>query len=309
MTRPRLRPLLFVVLLLVLTAGAAVRAHAQPLNVIATTGMLADAVREVGGERVDVNALMGAGVDPHTYRQTRTDITRLARADLIVWHGMRLEAQLEKLLTDLSRRQPVHALAEAIPAERLLASEDYPDQPDPHVWMDPVLWTVVVEAARDVLTQIDPEGGEHYAENARAYAAQIAEMNARVQAQLAEVAPEDRVLVTAHDAFRYFGRANDFEVLGIQGISTESEASLSQIEHLVGVLVERGIPAVFVESSVSDRNLRALAEGAAARGHVVAIGGELYSDAMGPPGTPAGTYLGMIEHNAATIAKALRRAS
>jgi manganese/zinc/iron transport system substrate-binding protein len=275
------------------------------IGVVATTGMLADAVREVGGDRVDVTALMGVGVDPHTYRQTRSDVAKLTRADLVIWHGLQLEAQLEDLFKDIARRKPVVALAEAIPKERLLADATNPQIFDPHVWMDPQLWQPVVAAARDALVKVDAAGKASYDANADRYIKQVAALDARVKTALSAVPARSRVLVTAHDAFRYFGRANGYEVLGIQGISTESEASLHQIEKLVGILVERKIGAIFVESSVSDQNIRALVEGAAARGHKVAVGGELFSDAMGKPGTPEGTYLGMIDHNARTIARAL----
>lgn len=282
-------------------------AHATDgkIAVVATTGMLADAVREIGGDRVDVTALMGVGVDPHTYRQTRSDVAKMTRADLVVWHGLHLEAQLEDLFQDIGRRKPVVALAEAIPKTSLLADAQNPQIFDPHVWMDPQLWQPVVAAARDALVKVDPAGKASYERNAERYAKQVAALDAKVKTTLNAVPAASRVLVTAHDAFRYFGRANGYEVLGIQGISTESEASLHQIEKLVGVLVARKIGAIFVESSVSDQNIRALVEGAAARGHKVAIGGQLFSDAMGQPGTPEGTYLGMIEHNAKTIANAL----
>ena len=284
---------------------AAQAADAGKLSVVATTGMLADTVREIGGDRVEVTALMGVGVDPHTYRQTRSDVAKLTRAKLIVWHGLHLEAQLEDLFKDLARRKPVVALADTIPKTQLLADEQNPQIFDPHVWMDPQLWQPVVTAARDALIQVDPAGKATYERNAARYAEQVAALDKRVKARLGAVPAARRMLVTAHDAFRYFGRANGYEVLGIQGISTESEASLHQVEKLVGILVERKIGAICVESSVSDQNIRALVEGAAARGHKVTIGGELFSDAMGQPGTPEGTYLGMIEHNANTIAKAL----
>jgi manganese/zinc/iron transport system substrate-binding protein len=295
---------------LAVCAGLAVPTAAQAadtgkLSVVATTGMLADTVREIGGDRVEVTALMGVGVDPHTYRQTRSDVAKLTRAKLIVWHGLHLEAQLEDLFKDLARRNSVVALADTIPKTQLLADEQNPQIFDPHVWMDPQLWQPVVTAARDALIQIDPAGKATYERNAARYAEQVAALDKRVKARLGAVPAAKRMLVTAHDAFRYFGRANGYEVLGIQGISTESEASLHQVEKLVGILVERKIGAIFVESSVSDQNIRALVEGAAARGHKVSIGGELFSDAMGQPGTPEGTYLGMIEHNANTIAKAL----
>jgi manganese/zinc/iron transport system substrate-binding protein len=280
-------------------------AKPTPIQVVATTGMLADAMREVGGKHVEVTALMGSGVDPHTYRQTRSDISRLRRADLIIWHGLHLEAQLQPLLQTLGRRQTVVALAQAIAQDKLLSNEDNPDWYDPHVWMDPELWQDVVEAGRDALIAKDPENEQDYRDNALRYNQAIATMHASNRKLLLSVPADKRVLVTAHDAFRYFGRQYGYEVLGMQGISTESEASLHRIEQLVQLLVARGINAIFVESSVSDRTMRALVEGAASRGHTVVIGGELYSDAMGKPGTREGSYLGMIEHNASTIAHAL----
>lgn len=293
---------------LLMTAGFSATATAQEktLDVVATTGMLGDAVQQVGGDRVKVTTLMGSGVDPHTYRQTRSDIARLTRADVIVWHGLHLEAQLKPLFEDLARRKRVVPLAEAIPKDRLLGDEDDTALYDPHVWMDPELWQFIISRARDTLIEADPAGRDVYEANAKRYSEEVSALNGRVKALLQSVPEQGRVLVTAHDAFRYFGRANGYEVLGIQGISTESEASLHRVEELVRFLVNRKIKAIFVESSVSDQNIRALIEGAAARGHKVVIGGELFSDAMGAPGTVEGSYIGMIEHNAKTVAGALK---
>lgn len=278
---------------------------AAPLSVVATTGMIADVARRVGGERVAVAGLMGPGVDPHGYRQTRSDVALLARADLILWHGLRLEAQLQRLFAELAARKPVVAVAEALDPALLLADADYPDQPDPHVWMDPALWAQVVDAVRAALAAADPAGADVFAANAADYAAEIAALGAYATGVLATVPEPTRVLVTAHDAFGYFGRAYGFEVEGVQGISTAAEAGLRRIEELVALLVDRRIPAVFVESSVSERNVRALIEGAAARGWTVRIGAALFSDAMGPEGTYEGTWLGMIDHNVTAIARAL----
>ncbi|MGV6874032.1 metal ABC transporter solute-binding protein, Zn/Mn family [Pseudochelatococcus sp. B33] len=287
----------------VFTAGAA-RAE-EKLNVVATTGFIADAIGEVGGDHVTVRALLGPGVDPHLYRQTSSDIAAATRADAVFWHGLHLEAQLADFFASLARRKLVIALADALPRERLLAAETDSALPDPHVWFDPRLWTGVVTAARDALTELKPEHGADFEANARRYIADIERIGAYAEGVLASVPQQSRVLVTAHDAFNYFGRAYGYEVAGIQGISTESEAGLKQIEDLVNLLVERKIGAVFIESSVSDRNVRALIEGAAAKGHKVVIGGELFSDAAGEPGTYEGTYIGVIDHNATTIARAL----
>ena len=278
---------------------------AAPLDIVASTGMIADAVRMVGGAHVSVHGLMGAGVDPHAYRQTRSDIVAMTRADGVLWHGLYLEAQMEEFLLDLGARQPVVAVAEALPRDLLLAHEDYEGRFDPHVWMDPTLWALVVEEVRRTLTELAPDAGEVFAANAASYTEELAALDAYTRESLAQLSPEQRVLVTAHDAFGYFGKAHDFEVVGIQGISTESEAGLSRITEMVEMLVSRDLRAVFVETSVSDRNMRALVEGAAARGHEVRIGGSLFSDAMGPEGTYEGTYLGMMDHNVTTIARAL----
>jgi manganese/zinc/iron transport system substrate-binding protein len=246
---------------------------------------------------------MGPGVDPHSYRQTRSDIAALVNADLTLWHGLYLEAQMEEFIGQLSLHKPVAAVAEVLPRDLLLAHDDYPDRFDPHVWMDPSLWSRVTGRIAEALLSVRAD--LPVAPALATYEAELAALHAYAREVLASVPEESRVLVTAHDAFSYFGRAYGFEVEGIQGISTESEAGVARVEALVAMLVEREVRAVFVESSVSDRGLRALIEGAAARGHEVAIGGQLFSDAMGPMGTYEGTYLGMIDHNVTLIARAL----
>ncbi len=277
----------------------------ERLSVVATTGMIADAAHEVGGDLVEVQALMGPGVDPHAYRQTRTDITAMSTADLVLWNGLYLEAQLEEFLIELGQQQTVVAVAEAVPENLLIGSEDYEGRFDPHLWMNPNLWSRVVVAVRDAMIEMHPDGAETFAANADAYLDGLNELARYTTEVLSTVPVESRVVLSSHDAFNYFGNAYGFEVVGIQGISTESEAGLQRIAELVDLLVDRDIRAVFVETSVSDRNIRALIEGAAAEGHEVVIGGELFSDAMGEPGTYEGTYIGMIDHNATTIATAL----
>ncbi|MDR9394054.1 metal ABC transporter solute-binding protein, Zn/Mn family [Roseovarius sp. SYSU LYC5161] len=290
--------------LAVLGAGPG-HAGATRLDVVASTGMIADAVRSVGGDAVTVTALMGPGVDPHSYRQTRSDIVALTRSDLVLWHGLYLEAQLEEFLRKLAKRKHVVAVGESVPEAELIAHEEYDGRFDPHVWMVPALWLHVVRAVETALREADPQNADLFAANAEAHRAEIDRLADYAKASLSTVPEASRVLLTAHDAFGYFGRSYDFDVVGIQGISTESEAGLNRIGALVDMLVERDIRAVFVESSVSDRNVRALVEGAAARGHEVDIGGELFSDAMGEPGTYEGSYTGMIDHNVTTIAAAL----
>ncbi|PLL10982.1 manganese transporter [Tabrizicola sp. TH137] len=280
-------------------AGTPALAASATPTIVTTTGMIADAARRLSG--LPVQALMGPGMDPHGHRPTRTDILALSRADVILWHGLNLEAQFTEVLQDLARKTTVAAVAETLPRDRLMADPEYADRPDPHVWFDPRLWSDVVRAVDAALTG----AGVDTADNAATYLEEIAQLDVYARQSLATVPERQRILVTAHDAFAYFGRAYGWRVEGIQGISTESEAGLARIEELVTLIVENEIPAVFVESSVSDRSIRALIEGAGARGHNVTIGAELFSDAMGPDGTYEGTYPGMIDHNITAIARAL----
>lgn len=282
------------------------REGAAALRVVCTTGMIGDMVREVGGERVEVTVLMGAGVDPHLYKATRSDVAALAGADVVLYNGLLLEGKMTDTLVRVATSgKRVVALTERLAEDRLLEPDGAEGHADPHVWMDPALWATGVDVVRDTLAAADPEGTDLYRSGAAAYSARLAALDAYARGVLASVEPSARVLVTAHDAFGYFGRAYGFEVKGIQGISTESEAGVRDVERLVDLLVSRGIPAVFVESTVSERGVRALVSGAQARGHSVSVGGELFSDAMGKAGTWEGTYLGMIDHNVNTIARAL----
>lgn len=299
--------LVLLVLMMFLTAPLAVtRAEAEgSLRVVATTGMIADAARQIGGDAVTVQALMGPGVDPHSYRQTRSDIVAMTRADLVLWHGLYLEAQMQSFFHDLARKRTVVAVAEGLPKDLLRGHDDYADKFDPHVWMTPAMWKLVVIEVQKALTAARPEAAEVFAANAEAHLADLDRLISYGTEVLSRVPETNRVLLTAHDAFGYFGRDYGFAVLGIQGISTQSEAGLNRIGELVDLLVARDIKAVFVESSVSDRSMRALIEGAAAQGHEVSIGGELFSDAMGADATYEGTYIGMLDHNMTTIANAL----
>ncbi len=294
------------------TATAAAALAANPLyaangtlQIVATTGMIADAARQIGGDMAEVRGLLGPGVDPHAYRQTRSDIAAMVGADLVLWHGLYLEAQMEDFLADLATRTKVVAVAEALPKDALLTHDSYQDRFDPHVWMAPLLWSRVVSHISDTMKQADPENAVRYGLNHAQFQIELLRLIEYSEDVLASVPENARVLLSAHDAFGYFGAAYGYEVIGIQGISTQSEAGLNRIGELVDLLVSRKIGAVFVESSVSDRNIRALIEGAAAQGHEVRIGGELFSDAMGPAGSYEGTYLGMIDHNVTTIARAL----
>jgi manganese/zinc/iron transport system substrate-binding protein len=289
-------------------AGDAAEASAndQPYTIVTTVGMVTDLVRQVAGDRAEVVGLMGAGVDPHLYSPTRSDVQRLLDADVIFYNGLLLEGKMtDSLVRAATAGKQVHAVTELLDEAYLLEPEEFEGHYDPHVWMDPPAWKEAIAVVRDKLSAFDPQGAETYRTNAAAYAAQLDELHAYAEGVLGSVPAERRVLVTAHDAFNYFGRRYGYEVVGIQGLSTESEAGVQGIERLVDLLVDRRIPAVFVESTVSQRNINALVAGAGARGHEVAIGGELFSDAMGPGGTYEGTYVGMIDHNVTTIARSL----
>ncbi|MGE3163312.1 MAG: metal ABC transporter solute-binding protein, Zn/Mn family [Planctomycetota bacterium] len=277
-----------------------------PIGVTCTVGMLADLVRAVGGNRLEVTTLMGPGTDPHLYKTSPGDVKQLGAADLVLYCGHHLEGKMGDTLERVSRRTPTVAVCERIDPTRLLGDPEAPDAVDPHLWFDVTLWREAADVIRAALAAFDPSHASAYEDRARALATDLTELDRWVRDQIARIPENRRVLVTAHDAFRYFGRAYGVEVLAIQGLSTDSEASVQKVNELVSTIVERGIRAVFVESTVSAKNIRSLVEGCAARGHTVAIGGSLFSDAMGAAGTPGGTYSGMVRHNVQTIVEALK---
>jgi manganese/zinc/iron transport system substrate-binding protein len=275
-------------------------------NVVATVGMVGDVVRDVSGGRVRTDTLIGEGVDPHLFRPTRADIAKLLAADAVFGNGHRLEGRMGDVLDRVrASGKPVVLIAESLPRDRLRANPDYPDAADPHVWMDPVLWADAAPAVEAPLNRLVPDIRETVADNLARFRARCARLDAYAREALATVPQNARLLVTAHDAFSYFGARYGLDIESIQGLSTEAEANLAAIEALVRKLVDRRVPAVFAETSVPDRAVRALIEGAGARGQRVALGGNLFSDAMGRPGTYEGTYEGMMDHNITTIARAL----
>ncbi len=277
---------------------------AGPFTAVATVGMVGDIVRNVAGPRAEVTAIMGAGVDPHLYTPTRDDVALLARADIIFYSGLLLEGKMGQTLDSFGKKKTVVAVTSRIPDEYLFHTTEG-HHPDPHVWMDVSGWMKATEAVVDALAEYDPSNAQEYRDRGAAYLAELRRLDEYAREVLRSIPEESRVMVTAHDAFSYMARAYGLEVHGIQGISTESEAGLADLKRLVDLLVERRVKAVFVESSVSEKNVRALIEGAKSRGHAVEIGGELYSDAMGPSGTYEGTYIGMIDHNVTIIARSL----
>lgn len=305
-----MRVLLWWCVIVLTVAGCSDASSPAPSSskptIVATTGMVADVVRAVAGERAEVVPLMGAGVDPHLYTPTRSDVKRLMDADVVFYSGLHLEGKMtDTLIRAATSGQRVYAVTEALDEAYLLEPEEFEGLYDPHVWMDPRAWAQTINVVRDKLIEFDPEGEEVYTQNSDAYFRGLEGLDAYATRVLASVPEGQRVLVTAHDAFNYFGRRFGYEVVGIQGISTESEAGVRDIERLVGLLVDRNVGAVFVESTVSRRNIEALIAGARAKGHTVEIGGELFSDAMGNTGTYEGTYIGMIDHNVTIITRAL----
>ena len=277
-------------------------------QIVCTVGMITDVVRNIAGAQAEVTGIIGEGVDPHLYSPTRGDVVTLQGADVIFYNGLLLEGKMTDVLVRMATSgRPVHAVTEMIfqDADYLLEQEDGSSHSDPHVWMDVAAWRTGVEVIAGALAAYDPAHAADYRARADAYSARLAALHQYALTAMATIPPDQRVLVTAHDAFRYMGRAYGLEVRGIQGVSTESEAGLRDVETLIRFIVDRNIPAIFVETSVAYKNVRALIEGARARGHDLRIGGELFSDAMGQPGTYQGTYIGMIDHNVTTIVNAL----
>ena len=280
------------------------RAADGKINAVCTTGMVADMVRQIGGDRVSVAALMGPGVDPHYYKASQSDIARLGKADIIVYNGLFLEGKMQDIFTKMAAKKQIVVAAEGLPPQRLRPVG--PDEYDPHIWFDVSLWTLTLDNVVAGLSAVDPDGSETFRRNAEAYRARLDGLHAWVQAEIDRIPAQRRVLVTAHDAFGYFGMAYGIEVVGLQGISTVAEYGVNDVSNLVELIVSRGIGAIFVESSVSERSIQAVREGCLARGFEVKIGGTLYSDAMGEAGSGADDYVGMVRSNVATIVEALR---
>src|SRR5918992_976889 len=279
----------------------------REVRVVTTTGMVTDIVENVGGGRVDVEGLMGPGVDPHLYKATEGDVIRLADADVVFYNGLHLEAKLAEVFERMGGQVRTVAVTDGIPPSQLIASAAFGAAYDPHVWFDVRLWMEAAREARDALATLDSAHVATYTANAERYLADLAGLDRYVRHRVEEVPRGRGVIITAHDAFNYFGRSYGFEVRGLQGISTVTEAGTGDVQDLAEVIVDRRIPTIFVESSVSPRMIQAVAEAVRARGFDVGIGGSLFSDAMGDPGTPEGTYVGMVRHNVDTIVEGLAR--
>lgn len=278
----------------------------KTINIVATTGMIADMVSVVGGDKVKVRGLMGPGVDPHLYKASAGDVALLSKADLIFYNGLHLEGKMSEIFQQMKKRGiKTVAVTDGIDRKNLMAPPEFKGNYDPHVWFDVGMWSDTIGTVKESLIEFDPGNSDYYNDNAEAYLKELVELDQFVQ-QRADSLPKDkRVLITAHDAFNYFGRGYGFEVKGLQGISTESEAGTADVQALAAIIVERQIPAIFVESSVPPRYIEAVQAAVKSKGFDVRVGGELFSDAMGNPGTPEGNYIGMVRHNVNTIVNAL----
>ena len=274
--------------------------------VVCTTGMVGDLVRHVAGDRAEVISLMGPGIDPHYYKATQGDLQKLSRADVIFYNGLFLEGKLEGIFEKMARIKTVIAVSRDIPKDRLRKPIAGQGEHDPHIWFDVSMWAETLPVVVQTLSEIDAKGADVFRANAEAYRKQLLDLDAWAKAQIAHIPSDQRVLITAHDAFGYFGLAYGIEVRGLQGISTVAEYGVNDVSLLVNFIVKQQVKAIFVESSVPERSINAVREGCKARGWDVAIGGTLYSDAMGPAGSGADTYIGMVRSNVNTIVEALK---
>ncbi|OWY23389.1 manganese transporter [Sphingobacteriales bacterium UPWRP_1] len=281
------------------------------LKIVTTTGMIKDAVQNIVQDKADVAALMGAGVDPHLYKASQNDLNLLSNADMVFYNGLFLEGKMEDILEKLARQKPVFAVSAGIDNALFLTltgktATDDKHAYDPHIWFDVSLWAKAVTQISKHLQEKDPENAAFYRANEAAYLQQLASLHEEVKQQIAGIPKEQRLLITSHDAFNYFGRAYNIEVKGLQGISTVIEFGLKDITDMVELISSRKVKAVFVESSVPAKPLEAVVAGCNERGHRVSIGGTLFSDAMGQDGTPEGTYIGMVKANVHNIVQALK---
>ena len=278
-------------------------------TVVATTGMIGDLVKNLVGDKMEVISLMGPGVDPHLYKATQGDLLLLDNADIVLYNGLKLEGKMGEILEKVGQKKPVVAVAKEIDDVLLLSDPGYPDDEsakDPHVWFDVSLWKRIIPVVTNILAEYDNENEDFFRSNALQYTKELEDLHDWAGQQIGLIPEDRRILVTSHDAFGYLAKAYHIEVDALQGISTVSEFGLKDISDLVNNIVERKIPAVFIESSVSPKSLEAVVEGCEDKGHEVKIGGTLYSDAMGEAGTEEGTYIGMVKHNVNTIVNALK---
>ncbi len=274
------------------------------IHIVTTIAQIGEPLSVIGGDHVHVESLMGPSVDPHLYNATHSDIETIANADMIFYNGLNLEVNMVEIFNEIGESKPVLAIAETVPENQLLTDEN--GAVDPHIWFDIDLWTLALESAVEELMEFDPDNAQYYEENMKNYFAKLEDLKKEAE-KLQNIPEEKRVLVTAHDAFGYFGRMHNMQVVGLQGLSTEEEVGVSDIQETIELIKTYRVPAVFIESSISEDTINAVIEGAKSDGVPVELGGELFSDAMGEPGTEEGTYIGMYRHNVNTIYEALSK--
>lgn len=298
---------IIVACVLILAGCAQQEEHNGKIKITATTGMIADLASEIGGEHVIVTGLMGPGTDPHLYQASQGDIRKLDQADIIFYNGLHLEGKMAEIFEKLQKKKTTVAISENITEEQLMSNEDRGiTAVDPHIWFDVKLWMSAADTVTRTLIEKDEGNRSYYEARKSAYLKELEELDQYALEQIALIPEQRRILVTAHDAFGYFGRAYGLTVTGLQGMNTMSEYGSKDVSQLRDYLVEHGIKAVFIESSVSSKSIESVIDGAKSLGHEVKIGGELFSDAMGDEGTPEGTYIGMVKHNINTLVEALK---
>jgi len=275
------------------------------ITVVCTTTMIADAIKNIGGDLVHIECLMGPGIDPHIYRAKESDVHRLANADIIFYNGLHLEGKMSSMLHNMQSRTKTVAMADALNKNSLLATDDNSAVYDPHIWFNVNLWMQTVKQVAQVLQKFDPEYADIYKENAQQYLEQLTDLDNYIHSTVAQLNKEQRILITAHDAFGYFGNAYGFKVIGLQGVSTDSEPSTKDIQQLANYIVDNKVRAIFIETSIPERTIKAVQHAAQARGWSVEIGPELFSDALGEPDGEQGSYIGMVKYNIDTIVGSL----
>lgn len=297
---------IFLIFLLVLSSCKTTTKEEGKLHIVTTTNILADLVSEIGGDKIALQSLMGPGVDPHLYKASEGDVTKLFNADIIFYNGLHLEGKLADVFEKMESRKHMVAVGDFLPKDKLIASENFGGSYDPHVWFDVAFFKQFATTVSDELSKADPENAAYYQENNSRYQKELDALDDELRETIASLPKEKRILVTAHDAFSYFGKTYDFQVIGLQGISTASEAGVRDVRNLSDFIIANNIKAIFIESSVPKRTIEALQAAVASKNHEVAIGGTLFSDALGDPGTEEGTYVGMFKYNVNTMVNALK---
>ncbi len=279
----------------------------DPVKVVATTTMIADLLENIGGEKTEINGLMGPGVDPHLYKASENDVQHLFNAEIVFYNGLHLEGKLVDIFERMKQRgKHLYPITDTVNNNDLIPSGEFESNYDPHIWFDISIWKTATKYVTEKLADYDPENKEYYNKNKEKYLAKLDSLQEEITALISQVPEDKRILITAHDAFKYFGKAYDFKVMGIQGISTASEAGVKDIQNLSNIIVKNQIKAIFVETSVPERNIKALQKSVRSKGFKVNVGGQLYSDALGSKSEKTGTYTGMFRHNVETIAKGIK---